>query len=227
MAKKQKAEEKVCAIPIDYIKLVDDMSDEAFQFCVDQLYPMCNYRVLQKEDIRRIDLKERLLGFNSIVPKNDGKEQGTLNYYLFVLKLYFDNFLKCKTGTKAEKYRNRAIELMESALSDNGTIEDVEDLVQIFIGLFRSLDDDFDHIEKYIVTGITFDVFKEDADLLREIWEHKKLVPNGIVEKPGLLDKIFGTDYEKKTAIKLAYINNVIFLCRCLQNRGAFAMEEE
>lgn len=227
MAKKQKAEEKVRAIPIDYIKLVDDMSDEAFQFCVDQLYPMCNYRVLKKEDIRRIDLKERLLGFNSIVPKNDGKEQGALNYYLFVLKLYFDNFLKCKTGTKAEKYRNRAIELMESALSDNGTIEDVEDLVQIFIGLFRSLDDDFDHVEKYIVTGITFDVFKEDADLLREIWEHKKLVPNGIVEKPGLLDKIFGTDYEKKTAIKLAYINNVIFLCRCLQNRGAFAMEEK
>ncbi len=227
MAKKQK-EETVRAIPIDYIKLVDDMSEQAFNFCVDQLYPMCNYRVLQKEDIRRIDLKERLLGFNSIVPKDDkGKEQGALNYYLFVLKLYFDNYLKCKAGSKAEKYRNRAMGLMNSALSENGTIEDIEDLVQIFIALFRSLDDDFDHIDKYSVVGLTFDVFKEDADLLKAIWQHKKLVPDGIVEKPGLLDKIFGTDYEKKTAIKFAYINNVIFLCRCLQNRGAFAMEEE
>ena len=227
MAKKQKTEVQARAVPIDYIKLVDDMNDRAFQFCVDQLYPISNYRVLQKEDIRRIDLKECLLGFNSIVPKNDGKEQGALNYYLFVLKLYFDNFLKCKAGSKAEKYRNRAMELMESALSDTGAIEDVEDLVQIFIALFRSLKDDFDHIEKYSVVRLTFDVFAEDAALLKAIWEHKKLVPNGIVEKPGLLDKLFGTDYEKKTAIKLAYINNVIFLCRCLQNRGAFAMEEE
>lgn len=227
MAKKQKTEEKVRAIPIDYIKLVDDMSDEAFQFCVEQLYPMCNYRVLQKEDIRRIDLKERLLGFNSIVPKNDGEEQGALNYYLFVLRLYFDSFLKCKPGSTAEKYRNRAMELMESALSDNGTIEDVEDLVQIYIALFRTLNNRFDEMEKYVAVGLTFDVFKEDADMLKEIWEHKKLIPNGIVEKPGLLDKLFGTDYEKRTAIKLTYINNVIFLCRCLQNRGAFAMEEE
>ena len=227
MAKKQKAEERVRAIAIDYIKLIDDMSDKAFQFCVDQLYPMCNYRVIQKKDIRRIDLKERLLGFNSIVPKNDGKEQGALNYYLFVLTLYFDSFLRCEAGSKAEKYRNRAMELMESALSDDGTIEDVEDIVQIYIALFRSLNNRFNEMDKYVAVGLTFDVFKEDADMLKEIWEHKKLVPNGIVEKTGLLDKIFGTDYEKKIAIKLAYINNVIFLCRCLQNRGVFAMEEE
>ena len=227
MAKKQKTEEIVRAIPIDYIKLVDDMSDEAFQFCVDQLYPMCNYRVLQKEDIRRIDLKERLLGFNSIVPKNDGKEQGALNYYLFVLKLYFDSFLICEAGSKAEKYRNRAMELMESALSDNGTIEDVEDLVQIYIALFRSLKKCFDNIDKYVAVDLTFDVFKEDADMLKAIWENKKLVPNGIVGKQGLFDSEFRIEYEKKTAIKMAYINNVIFLCRCLQNIGAFAMEEE
>ena len=220
MARKQKADEIVRAIPIDYIKLVDDMSDEAFQFCVEQIYPICNYRVLQKEDIRRIDLKERLLGFNRLVPKNDGKEQGTLNYYLFILKLYFDSFLKCKAGSTAEKYRKRAMELMESALSDNGTIEDVEDLVQIYISLFRALNDCFDEIDKYVAVGLTFDVYKEDADMLKEIWRHKKLIPNGIV------DKLLGTNYEKSAAITLAYVNNVIFLCRCLQNRGVFAMEE-
>lgn len=226
MAKK-KTEEKVRAIPIDYIKLVDDMSEKAFQFCVDQLYPLSNYRVLQKEDIRRVDLKERLLGFNRLVPTNDGKEQGALNYYLFVLKLYFDNFISCKDGSKAQLYRKRAMELMESALSDKGTIEDVEDLVQIYISLFRSYKGYFEKIQNYTIAWVDFNVYEEDANMLKEIWEQKNLMPNGIVENQGLLDKIFKTDFEEKTAIKLAYINNVIFLCRCLQNRGAFVMEEE
>lgn len=84
MEKKQKIEEKVYVKPIDYIKLIDEMSDEVFKFCVEQLYPICNYRVLKQEEIRRVDLKERILGFNSIVPKDSkGKEQGALNYYLF------------------------------------------------------------------------------------------------------------------------------------------------
>lgn len=104
----QKSEERVQVIPIDYIKLVNDMSDQAFQFCVDQLYPMCNYRVLQRDDIRRIDFKERLLGYKSTVPRDEkGKEQGSLYYYIFVMRLYFDNFLRCKEGSKAEKYRRQ------------------------------------------------------------------------------------------------------------------------
>lgn len=224
----QKSEEIVQVIPIDYIKLVDDMSEEAFQFCVDQLYPMCNYRVLQREDIRRIDFKERLLGYNSNIPKDEkGKEQGSLNYYLFVMKLYFDNFLRCKEGSKAEKYRNRAMELIDSSLSENGTIEDVEDLVQIFIALFRSMDYNFDHIERNLIEDLTFDIYKKDATLLKTIWEHNKLVPNGIIKKIGRSEKSRGVEYWKQNAIKLAYINNIIFLCRCLQNRGVFAMEDE
>lgn len=224
----QRPEEKIQVIPIDYIKLVDDMSDQAFQFCVDQLYPMCNYRVLQRDDIRRIDFKERLLGYNSTVPKDEkGKEQGALNYYLFVMRLYFDNFLKCKEGSKAEKYRTRAMELMDSALSENGTIEDVEDLVQIFIALFRSLDYDYDHIEKNLIEDLAFDIYKEDAELLKTIWEHNKLVPNGIIKKLGRSEKSRGAEYWKQNAIKLAYINNIIFLCRCLQNRGVFAVEDK
>lgn len=224
----QKSEEIVQVIPIDYIKLVDDMSEEAFQFCVDQLYPMCNYRVLQREDIRRIDFKERLLGYNSNIPKDEkGKEQGSLNYYLFVMKLYFDNFLRCKEGSKAEKYRNRAMELIDSSLSENGTIEDVEDLVQIFIALFRSMDYNFDHIERNLIEDLTFDIYKKDATLLKTIWEHNKLVPNGIIKKIGRSEKSRGVEYWKQNAIKLAYINNIIFLCRCLQNRGVFAMENK
>lgn len=228
MAKKQKIEENVRAIPINYLKLVDDLSDQAFQFCADQLYPICNYIYLQREDFRRIDLKEKLVSLYFIPRDEKGRAQGSLNYYLFVLKLYFENFIKCKSGSVAEKYFSRAMELIESALSDNGTIEDVEDIVQIFIALFRTLSNRFDEIENYMAVGLNFDVFRDDADLLKKIWEHKKLVPNGIVvEKKGGLYRSFGSNRDKQNAIKMAYIYNVIFLCRCLQNRGVFAMEEE
>lgn len=228
MARKPKTEKTVSAVPIDYIQIVEDLNDQAFQFCVEYLYPLLNYQVLKQSDMRRVDLEERLVVYGNTIPRDEnGQKQGALNHYFFVLKLYFNDFLKCKPGTKAEKYRNRAIELMDHALSEEGSIEDIEDVVQIYIALFRALADDLDHIEKYSIIGLTFDVFKEDADLLNRIREHKKIVPSGIVVKQDIFDKIFGSDYEINAAIKFAYMNSILILCRCLQKRGAFAMEDE
>lgn len=228
MAKKQKVEDVGCAVPIDYIKVVDEMSDKAFQFCVEQLYPICDYCVLEQEDIRRVDLKEWLTSFNnSVLREEHGKKQGALNYYISILKLYFEEFLKCKDESMAAKYKNRAFELMKNALSENGTLEDIEDIVLIFIVLFRTLKDRFDDIDKYLITKITFDLKIEDAELLKIILKHKKLVPSGIGEKAKFFGRIFVTTYEKHMAIKLAYVNNVLFLCRGLQKRGAFWVEDE
>lgn len=140
--------------------------------------------------------------------------------------MYFEKFLKCKKESKAERYRNRALELMKTAVSENGTLEDIDDIVLLFISLFRPLRAYFDNIEKYSVSGITMDINLQDAELLKDIYNHKKLIPDGIAEKTGFFDKFFANDYEKQTAIKLAYINNVLFLCRGLQNRGAFGEEE-
>ena len=227
MPRIRKPEKKPSIREIDYLTLVDEMSDEAFRFCIEKLYPICNYRVLKPEDIRRIDLKERLLGFNSIVPKDDkGKVQGALNCYITTLKQYFDSFIKCEEESKAARYRDRAFELMTVALSDKGTQEDIDDIFLIFVSLMRALQPHFDHLAKQTVSDFTLDLAPADADLLKEIWEHKKLTPGRHVDVPDVLGKIVGADDEKKPALKLAYINNILYLARGLQNRGAFESEE-
>ena len=227
MPRIRKPEKKLSIREIAYLTLVDEMSDEAFHFCIEKLYPICNYRVLKPEDIRRIDLKERLLGFNSIVPKDDkGKVQGALNCYITTLKQYYDSFIKCEEESKASRYRDRTFELMTAALSDKGTQEDIDDIFLIFVSLMRALQPHFDHLAKQTVSDFTLDLDPSDADLLKEIWEHKKLVPGRHVEVPDVLGKIVGADDDKKPALKLAYINNILFLARGLQNRGAFEAEE-
>ncbi len=224
---KRKPEKKPSIREIDYLTLVDDMSDEAFHFCIEKLYPICNYRVLKPEDIRRVDLKERLLGFNSIVPKDDkGKVQGALNCYITTLRQYFDSFIKCEDDSKAARYRDRAYELMTAALSDDGTREDIDDIFLIFVSLMRSLHPSSDPLAKQTVSDFTLDLEPTDAELLKEIWEHKKLIPGRHVEVPDVLGKIVGVDDGKRPAFKLAYINNILFLTRGLQNRGVFGAEE-
>lgn len=131
-------ENKTPVVPIDYIGIIEEMSEDAFKFCVDTLYPLFKYRVLKQGDVRRIDLEEKLLEYNSQIPKDDnGQEQGALNLYLNTIKMYFDSFIRCQTGSQAAKYRSRALDLIKIALSDKGSIEDVEDIVQIFIAFFR------------------------------------------------------------------------------------------
>ena len=54
--------EKSLVPALDYIKLVEDLQDEAVAFCVEKLYPLCGYKVLRPKDVRRVDLEEWLLG---------------------------------------------------------------------------------------------------------------------------------------------------------------------
>lgn len=228
MAKKKKEEKKpqIPQIEIDYSRLIEEMSDDAFRFCVEQLYPISGYRVLKPEDIRRIDMLERIIGFNSLVPKTEkSKSQGSLNYYIGVLKRYFDLYVKCKEGSRSESYKKRAYELISIAISDKGVLEDVDDLFIIFISFFRSLRPQFDEIGKqngFVNDSFSFDLEKTDATLLNEIRLHKNL---------SLPERTWGIGVspikkEDETAVKLAYINNVLFLSRGLDSRGAFLPEE-
>lgn len=227
MAKK-KVEVIIPKRSIDYISIVDEMSDEAFKFCVSHLFQLFGYQVLTEQDVRRVDLKEKFMGFESQIP-SEAKVRcpGILNYYFFVLKLYFENVLKCKSGSRAEQYRKRAYSAMDKALSDNGCIEDIDDVFLCFMTILRTYRSCLNEIKNRISVKPTLSIEEADAELLKFLWETKDIIPDGIVDKKGLLDKIFGTDYEVKTAIRLMYMNNIIFLSRALQHFGGFEAEEE
>ncbi|MBR3598425.1 MAG: hypothetical protein IKL53_00955 [Lachnospiraceae bacterium] len=224
MAKK-KEEVKVSVKDIDYIKIVDEMSDTAFEFCVAYLYPLYNYRVLQETDIRRIDLKENLMRINSMIP-SDFKGMGVLNYYLYEMKLYFESLLICKEGCRAEKYKERAMDAIDNALSDDGNIEDVDDAFFCFMTLLHTLRDKFNNDKKYTIINSSFGVEKMDADVIKDLYENKEKTPEGITGKTGLIDKVLSTEYGKGCARKFFFVNNIVFLTRALQNFGVFDMEE-
>lgn len=224
MAKK-KEEVKIPAKSIDYIEIVDEMSDAAFLFCVSYLYPLYNYRVLKETDIRRIDLKENLMRISSLIP-NELNKMGVLNYYLFELKLYFENTLTCKAGSRAEMYKKRAVSAMEKALSEEGNIKDVDDAFLGFMTLLHTLRDKISGNSKCTIIKPSFSVEQKDADVLKGLFENKSRTPEGIDGKTGFIDKKLSLEYEKLNARKFLFINNIVFLSRALQNFGAFDTED-
>ena len=56
---------------------------------------------------------------------------------------------------------------------------------------------------------------KEDAGLIRELWEHTELIPSEVSEQGGLFG-FMKSDDTKIRASRLFYLNNMIFLCRSL-----------
>lgn len=222
---KKKEKDKIPAKPIDYIKIVDEMSNATFSFCISYLYPLYNYRLLKETDIRRIDLKENLMRVSSLIP-NELNKMGVLNFYLFELKLYFENTLHCKAGSRAELYKERAISAMDKALSKEGTIEDVDDVFLVFMTLLRTFRDKISDNSKCIITNPSFGVEKKDADVLNGLFENKSRTPEGIDGKTGFIDKKLSFGYEKFNARKFLFINNIVFLSRALQNFGAFDTED-
>lgn len=201
------------------------MNDAAFLFCVSYLYPLYNYKVLKETDIRRIDLKENLMRIESLIPRELNK-MGVLNYYLFELRLYFENILICKEGSREEMYKKRAMDAMEKTLSEKGNIKDVEDVFLGFMILLRAFRDKIFGDSKRTVNILSFCVEPNDADVLKELFENKSRTPEGIDGKTGFINKKLSLEYEKLNARKFLFVNNIVFLTRALQNFGAFDVED-
>lgn len=201
----------------NYDAFLDDLSDEAFHFCVDKLYPLFNYRILKKEDIRRIDLLEQLTIFVEDVPKTEtGKSRGSINYYFYIIKKYFESFIGAVKGEQAEKYHKRVFEIMDLTKHDSLYWDEIEDVLTVFISSIRSLNqsNQLDG-KKYLFHKCHLDLRVEDADLLESIWKNKDFIPNDIVQKKKLGIATINKSKDEKEisfALKFAYINSLLYL---------------
>ena len=211
--------------------LLNDLSDEAFHFCVDKLYPLFNYRILKKEDIRRIDLLEQITVLFDGVPKTEkGKSSGSINYYFYIIRKYFESFIGAVKGEQAEKYHKRAFEIMDLTNRDSLTFDEVEDVLTVFVSSIRSLNqsNQLDG-KKYLFYKCRLDLEVEDADLLESIWKNKNFIPNDIAQKKkrGIATRNKSKDdKEIDFALKFTYINSLLYLARGLDQRGEFGAEE-
>ena len=142
----------------DFDYLIDDLSDEAFEFCVDNIYDVLNFKSLKREDVRRIDLKEKFncnswqseeyLGRNYMRKQNKIENNADriiceieqLNDYADLL-IGFTAHMKYISESLASKYIKKADEIIHKIkiLNDlDSRILYIEDLVTIFTWLVRS-----------------------------------------------------------------------------------------
>lgn len=211
MAKKKEKVEPQFAL--DYLQIVDSLNDEAFAFCVDAIFSVLGYRVLRKEDVRRVDLKERLREFSA--------QSGSL--YLHILQLYFGNYLHFSAESREERLYHRALDLMKDVSKNQNDFGKLDDLVLIFIILLRPLATGAGSVEE--IADRMLELSRDDAGILKKIW--KNHIPSEVENMPEFMQKLQKPRTPPLEELKMTYINNVLFLCRSLQNRGEFAGEDE
>ena len=204
----------------DYHLLLDYLSDEAFDFLVDAIYPLFHFRVLEKKDVRRIDIREILARIEE--PENEDWEGKLgIKYYLYIMKQYIDEYLKCKEGSEAEDCKEKTLAVLNKVL-DNESEETEESLISTagvifsaFVSMFRAWKNQFGDADERVISDIEYGLKKEDAGLIRELWEHTELIPSEVSEQGGLFG-FMKSDDTKIRASRLFYLNNMIFLCRSL-----------
>ena len=137
------------------------------------------------------------------------------------MKQYIDEYLKCKEGSEAEDCKEKTLAVLNKVL-DKESEETEEDLISTagvifnaFVAMFRAWKNQFVDADERIISDVEYGLRKEDAALIRELWEHTELIPSEVSEQGGLFG-FMKSDDTKIRASRLFYLNNMIFLCRNL-----------
>ena len=170
-------------------------------------------------------MKEWLLPFNDNVPNyRDGRERGSLNFYIYLLQIYLTESLKFSEGSKAENYKNRALELIDKVLYKEHDLEDIDDIFLIFTGSLRFHKDDLRRVKKiYLNESIDMTLYRDDESLLAKISNDYESAPDAIIPKPNLMRPKNLYYEERRVVKKFLFLNNTIFLTRGLQKQGYFS----
>ena len=203
---------------INYQMIIDEYDDPTFKKCVELLYPMLHYRVLAPHDIRKVDLKERILEIMSIGADEKSQEADrTLEKYVQIIKYYLDNYVSCEKGSRAEAYCARARKMIKEIKKSDDATAAAEDIFLVFLGLIREVSPEFD--KKNMVQSIDACIKDEDALLLQALKGHPFKLPvspivpiiKGVIKQPN----------QSQSEKDFVYYNNVLLYCRLMQIQNA------
>jgi hypothetical protein len=209
--------------------MIDGMDDDTFSVCVDMLWPILKYKYLKRDDVRRIDLMERIsdkVSDYTRAPKQPlliGKNcSGSVDKYVEAIRFYFDNgYLPVEKGSRAEKYAIRAREIMNNYEKSENPQAEAENLFVISLGLLREAFSAFDSKSIKPASTVNCHVGKEDASLLERIrtYPFEKQMPAALK---------FVAKGEKQDARQkdFEFLNNVLIYCDLMQIQGSFRKGE-
>ncbi len=207
--------------PIDYLDIIDKYCPEAFSLCVEQLFPLFDLMILTKQDIRKVDLKENVLDLIKLRYPALIEELSLISLtYCEQLRLLLDSTSKVEKGSRAERYRNRALELLDNKANKSIQLQNLSDALLIFVAIMKPLRGHIDAVENKCTQEPIFSYETEDIGVLNEVWTVQfEFVNTSIL---GFKKK---NDSNASNNIKLWYVISIILFCCILQERGAFASE--
>lgn len=203
-----------------YEQIADSLDDAAFAFCSSKVYPSLYFKVIRLEDMRRIDLAEKLYEMDDVLEEDFKRHKGSLDYYRYLLLQYLKSYARCVKGSRNGQYYDRAVEMATDTSPDyEEAIVHLKDTLMIFLSIARQ------HTNpkgwKEIVTeDVEFDLFISDEDTLDLIHCQKELVPPGLMER-----KVLPFDPIIQLRKRYFYCISTLLLSAALQDRGAFAEE--
>lgn len=212
---------------IDYETIVDAYDDYAFHECCKLLYPHLGYRLLKVEDIRRIDLKERLIDI-AIQRWSHRKEWNSslseLKEYVKIIAFYMQEYLPCWNGSQPQNYKDRAIEIINDCNRTLWTLTDIEDVFVIYLSLIRERIDRLDNKGKPITT-VDIGVKETDKEVLNEVY-HFDFIDPAVKESKFRMspDKYKHQSAKDK---RYCYVISILLYCRLMQNTGTYPDKED
>ena len=215
---------------IKYEELIDEMGKDAFDLLVKQLRSTKTMKLfyLKKKDLRREDVIEKIYqmedDYYSLI---DDKKPDRLEYYTGFLKNYL-KMINTQESGRASKFLTRGLNIVDKLnKEEEDSMEDVKDLVKIFICLMREyfpfLDVAVGRDSKCSVEDITFQLNKsKDLVLLNEI---RKYPFKDLNKKKFIYIK--NNEKQRQEEKDYIYMNNLIFYLLVLQDDGVLEGDSE
>jgi len=208
----------------DYPFLIEQLSDEGFNYCKSLLFPLLGYKYLTIEQVRKVDLCERINELTNHYPMRPGQKKNmSFEAYCEGIEINIQNNIKYKNGTTAEAYRNRAVDIIKE-LKENKeedlriACEKCLTLFAIYLGLIREV---YPNLAKAVATDAHLQVDANDAELLKKLTEYKQKNTGFLgIETPAIFKKP-GVQLFRETEV--VYMHNVLLYCVLLEIQGEFS----
>lgn len=221
MARKRQDENQI-PDPIDYLSLIDEYGADAFSLCRSKLFPYFNYALLTENDVRPIDLKDQIVQLlRDIYGIDQIADANITGIMADILQAYLLDFAFVASDSRAEKYKNRAIQLTETILSGQCTVKDLEDVLLIMIALLKPNKDNIGAKTAKLIQDPDFTLDRDDIEILEELLD----IMLSQFERRGFLESK-AKNTGAKNSILFVHVINIVLFCHILHQRGAFLPED-
>lgn len=224
----------------DFPRLIEQLDDEAFNYCRKLIYPICDFKYITLDQIRKVDLEERSLYLRREYDhalQFDFKPKDECLEFVESFKLYFKNYISQSNDKRILDYINRANAIVDDMMeSSSFPDEKIESVIMVYVSVFRTFMAIRDSVKHtfYTVKNCDFTLEKTDDAVLEMIRVTDAITPEEFIPKKlrekyytSKLGWLYNFDLDRiHTHKNYFHFIASLYLSHALQELGAFSQEE-